>query len=391
MKGLKSGAGARRSPARSSPAHRLTGIPAHANARIADPPHAASNTPAYANDPRWAGIADFVDELARSGVADACVSPGARSTPLAFLLAAHPGLRVWSHIDERSGAFFALGAAKAARRPVVVLCTSGTAAANFLPAVVEAAYAHVPLIVLTADRPPELRECGAGQAIDQLKLYGDHAKWFAEVGDADCGRRYFRALACRAAATAAAPPAGPVHLNFPFREPLLPAPASESTAADDTSPRAASAPYTTFHAAEQTASAATVAELAALLAASPRGLIACGPADANAETAAAIADLGRELGYPILADPTSQMRCGAHDTTQVIDTYDAMLRRDAVVERLAPELVLRIGPMPTCKPFAAFLRRHATARQVVIDPLGPWNDPLHLAADIVRADPRGAV
>jgi 2-succinyl-5-enolpyruvyl-6-hydroxy-3-cyclohexene-1-carboxylate synthase len=387
MKGLKSTVRARRSSARSSPAHRRTRSPARTTDRIADPSCTATSTPAYADDPRWAGIADFVDELVRSGVGDACVSPGSRSTPLAFLLAAQPGLRVWSHVDERSGAFFALGAAKAVRRPVVVLCTSGTAAANFLPAVVEAAYAHVPLIVLTADRPPELRECGAGQAIDQLKLYGGHAKWFAEVGGADCGRRYFRTLACRAVATAAATPAGPVHLNFPLREPLLPAP-SPALDGDDVEPRAASVPYTRFHAAEQTPSTSTVAELAALLAAAPRGLIACGPADTRAETAAAIAALARDLGYPILADPTSQMRSGGHDTAQVIDTYDALLRSETTVERVAPELVLRFGPMLTCKPFAAFIRRHPAARQVVIDPLDPWNDPLHLAADIVRAHPR---
>src|SRR5688500_4316004 len=146
----------------------------------------------------------FCDELARCGMTDACTSPGSRSSPLVYALARDPGIRAWSHVDERCAGFFALGAAKASGRPVAVACTSGTAAAELAPAVHEAREARVPLLVLTADRPPELREIGAGQVIDQVKLYGSAAKWFFEVGSHAASPerlRWMRALACRAVAT----------------------------------------------------------------------------------------------------------------------------------------------------------------------------------------------
>jgi len=172
-------------------------------------------------------VGAFVDELQRAGVRNVVICPGSRSTPLALSIAAHPALRAWMHVDERSAAFFALGMAKRLGQAVALLCTSGTAAANFLPALVEAKLTHVPLLVLTADRPHELRDCGAPQAIDQNRLYGTHVKWFVDVALPEATNealRYIRTLACRAAALARAVPAGPVHLNMPFREPLVPEP-----------------------------------------------------------------------------------------------------------------------------------------------------------------------
>src|SRR4051794_8214471 len=175
----------------------------------------------------------FVDELVRCRVAGACTSPGSRSTPIVLSLVRDDRLRCWSHVDERVAAFFGLGLAKATGRPAVLACTSGTAAAHYAPAVIEAHEARVPLIVLTADRPPELREVGAGQTIDQLKLYGDAAKWFFDVGlhEAPPERmRWIRTLACRAVWTAMQGRPGPVHLNVALREPLVlaePLPADE--------------------------------------------------------------------------------------------------------------------------------------------------------------------
>lgn len=170
-------------------------------------------------------VASFVDELVQVGVTEAIVSPGSRSTPMAILMAEHPDMNVTINIDERSSAFYALGVAKATKKPVAILCTSGTAAANYFPAIVEAYYSRVPLIVLTADRPHELRDIGAPQAIDQNQLYGNHAKWFVEMAlpeDSAQMLAYVRTMAGRAAGTAQSAPAGPVHLNFPFREPLVP-------------------------------------------------------------------------------------------------------------------------------------------------------------------------
>src|ERR1700722_522181 len=164
------------------------------------------------------------DELGRCGMRHACTAPGSRSAPIVLSLVRDPQIHCWSHIDERCAGFFALGAAKASGRPVAVTCTSGTAAANLMPAVIEAHEGAVPLILLTADRPPELRDVGAGQTIDQIKLYGDAIKWFVELGvpDATPERlRWVRALACRAYWTAASGRPGPVHINIPLRGPLV--------------------------------------------------------------------------------------------------------------------------------------------------------------------------
>src|SRR6266852_8578181 len=174
-------------------------------------------------NPMYVYVGAFVDELQRAGVRNVVICPGSRSTPLAMAFAAQAGIRIWMHVDERSAAYFGLGMAKRLRQPVALLCTSGTAAANFLPALVEAKLTHIPLLVLTADRPHELRDNGAPQSIDQNRLYGNYAKWFVEVAlpeATDAAFRYIRTIAARAAASVQAIPAGPVHLNFPFREPL---------------------------------------------------------------------------------------------------------------------------------------------------------------------------
>src|ERR1700750_3193049 len=173
----------------------------------------------------YIGLRAFVDELARCGLRDVCTSPGSRSTPLVLSFAWAPRIRATSHLDERSASFFALGLAKATGVPAALACTSGTAAANYLPAVIEAHEARVPLLVLTADRPSELRDAGAGQTIDQLKLYGSATKWFMEVDDhpASPARvRWLRQLACRAFWTAVEGRPGPGHVNFALREPLIP-------------------------------------------------------------------------------------------------------------------------------------------------------------------------
>lgn len=167
--------------------------------------------------------AALIDGLVQAGVNRACVSPGSRSAPLAIAMARHPGVRVYMHVDERSGSFFGLGLAKASREPVALLCTSGTAAAEFHAAVLEAFHSQTPLIVLTADRPPELIGVGANQAVDQARLYGGAVRWYHDPGPPDhAAQRTWRPLAARAVAKALGPPGGPVHLNLPFREPLVP-------------------------------------------------------------------------------------------------------------------------------------------------------------------------
>ncbi len=336
-------------------------------------------------------LSAFVDELARSGVHHVCICPGSRSTPLAMIFAevakASPDFKVWMHLDERSAAFFALGLAKASRQPVALLCTSGTAAANFMPAIVEAHYARVPLIVLTADRPAELRDVGAPQTIDQLRLYGPYVKWFVEVALPESSPemlRYIRTLANRATAESLAGTAGPVHLNFPFREPLVPLPGDE--ASPDVA-RPEHTPYTVVSSGLRRADARLIGRLAADLANIERGLIVCGAQD-NPAFPEAVARLSAALGYPILADPLSQVRCGPHDRQYVISTYDAFLRDPAIVEWAAPQVVLRFGAVPTSKPLAQYLTRYAAARQILIDGDNPWRDPALIVSEAIRADAR---
>ncbi len=354
----------------------------------------ARGTVAAAPNRNLAFAAALFEELERAGVRDVCVCPGSRSAPLAIAVARSTGLRAWTHIDERSAAFFALGMAKTTRAPVALVCTSGTAAANFLPAVVEAYFARVPLVVLTADRPPELRDCGAPQTIDQVRIYGSHVRWFAEAALPEAGEaslRYARSLACRAVAEASAATPGPVHLNLPFREPLGPQVSPGDAAAPDATlalrgrtPRA----YTRSRADVVIPDPDAVAELVDVARACARGVIACGPLDLEDGAVEAIARLAAATGWPILAEPTAQLRSGAHvGLAPLLARSDLLLRDAAFANSHAPDAVLRFGPMPTSKAFRLWLERVPPAHCVVVDSGAGWEDPGHIASWIVRADP----
>jgi 2-succinyl-5-enolpyruvyl-6-hydroxy-3-cyclohexene-1-carboxylate synthase len=325
----------------------------------------------------------FVDELVAAGVTDAVVCPGSRSTPLALALRAHPGLRVRVLLDERSAGFFALGLAKATRRPTVVVTTSGTAAANLLPAVVEASLGRVPLLVVTADRPPELRDRGAAQAIDQDRLFGHHAKWFAELpllDGEDVTRRHVRNVAARVVATSLAGPAGPVHLNAPFREPLVPAGALGPLGDD-------AGPATRVVAGRRTLELDEVRRLSRRLAGVERGLIVAGPQD-DPDLPSALATLAGALDWPILADPLSLVRCGPHDRSRVVARADLLLRPGPWRDAHVPDLVLRVGAMPTSKSLLVLLEEQRPDL-VVLDGDGGWREPAVLPVTMVHADPTG--
>jgi 2-succinyl-5-enolpyruvyl-6-hydroxy-3-cyclohexene-1-carboxylate synthase len=333
----------------------------------------------------------LTEELARSGVRRAVISPGSRSTPLAVALWRQPEIEVAVILDERSAGFFALGTALASGVPAAVLCTSGSAAANLHPAVVEADEAGVPLIVLTADRPPELRDIGAGQTIDQLKLYGDAVRWFSEVGTHeadDDGLLHFRSVACRAYASAIGDPRpGPVHLNVPWREPLAPVKIKGQVTAGD--PLAlegrGDAPLQAITPAVPRAEEAELDRLAERIESSARGLVVAGR-QADTGLAGPAAELAAAAGYPILAEPTSQLRRGPHDRSLLVTAYDAIVRdRPASLE---PKLVIRFGDLPTSKPLRQWLAAIEDLDQIVIDPAGDWREPTRRAATLLRADPR---
>jgi 2-succinyl-5-enolpyruvyl-6-hydroxy-3-cyclohexene-1-carboxylate synthase len=333
----------------------------------------------------------FVEELARGGVRHAVVSPGSRSTPLAVALWRQPEIEVSVIVDERSAAFFALGAAQATAAPVAMLCTSGTAAANYHPAICEADESAVPLIALTADRPPELRGIGAGQTIDQIKLFGESVRWFCEVGTHgadDDGLLHYRSVACRALAAARGEPRpGPVHLNLPWREPLAPVAVEGAVSATD--PLALQGrdnrPLAAVTSIDLEPSAFLLDEVAAHIGDAISGVIVAGR-QLDPELREPLAHLARASGFPILAEPTSQLRCGPHDRSHVIGTYDLLLRDEHFARSVVPDLVLRFGAMPTSKPLRSWLTTSG-ADQIVIDPRGGWNEPTNRAAAILRADP----
>lgn len=346
-------------------------------------------------NPAYAYVGAFIDELVRAGVRHLVLCPGSRSTPLAISADRHPGMRVWTLIDERSAGFFALGLARGLRAPAALLSTSGTAAANFLPAVVEARYGRIPLVVLTADRPHELRDAGAPQTIDQNRLYGTHVKWFADLAlpeASDLPLRYVRTVAGQAASVARDEPFGPVHLNFPLREPLVPVeapgelPPPDSRIGTAWEGRGGGRPYAGSDRSHLVPSRDAIARLARDLSALERGVIVCGPSDDPA-LPAAVARLASALGFPVLADPLSNARCGPHDRSMIIDGYDPILRVAVLEGALAPEAIVRLGGVPASKPLVQYLQGHPGAHQIVVDPGGAWTDPTRMAAEYVRADP----
>ena len=338
----------------------------------------------------FAPLRVLVDEFARAGVQHAVVAPGSRNAPIAHVLGDHEAIKTWSVLDERSAGFFALGLAKSSRSPVIVTCTSGSAAANLHPAVIEASHAGVPLIVLTADRPPELRDVGAGQAIDQIKLYGDAVRWFVEAGNhqlTDETLRHFRALACRAAAEATADNPGPVHINLPLREPLRPVVENLGELADGPGAlgRESGAQWTTHKAAPPLQH-----DLFAALRDATHPIFVVGEQH-QPDLALSICHLAAATGAPVFADALSQLRRKEmSEHTPLVSAYDLILRSDVVKGNLRPDLIVRIGATPTSKPLRAWLAE-SDARQVAIDPRGIFLDPSRNATEIWKADPLATI
>ncbi len=327
----------------------------------------------------------FVDELVRVGVRNVVVSPGSRSTPIALLMAEHPEMKVWMNIDERSAGFFALGMAKAMKKPVALLCTSGTAAANYLPAVVEAFQARVPLIVLTADRPHELRDVGAPQTINQIGIFGSQVKWFVEMAipESDATMlRYIRTTADRAATVALSSPCGPVHLNFPLREPLLPQLPTPTTWSEG---REDGQRYVYISVGQRQLNEHEIRQIALDLSNVSHGLIICGPQD-DLELAEAVSCLAEKLQFPILADPLSQLRSGSHDKKWIVDGYDGFLRDETVVRHYSPEVIIRFGAMPVSKALLQYINNHPSCRQMIVDEGGGWREPTLMASTMLYTD-----
>jgi 2-succinyl-5-enolpyruvyl-6-hydroxy-3-cyclohexene-1-carboxylate synthase len=336
-------------------------------------------------NPSTAFATVFADELARCGVREAVIAPGSRSTPMAMAFHAldQAGrIRLHVRIDERAASFTALGMAKASRRPVAILCTSGTAAANFHPAVIEASESGVPLLVLTADRPPELRGAGASQTIDQVKLYGDAVRWYADPGVPE--RRAgaagaWRSLACQAfaqSAGAAGTFPGPVHVNLPFREPLVPdtTAALEPDSADwpeSLEGRPGGAPWTRI------ATAGTLSQ-PLVLPWTERGVVVCGDGDYDA---AALLALAEQAGWPVLAEPSSNARRGPNALT----AYQYLLASPEFMAGHQPDVIISAGRPGLSRPQSALLRASCARHVVIAQGPGHWADQARMATDVAAS------
>ncbi|HEX2028225.1 MAG TPA: 2-succinyl-5-enolpyruvyl-6-hydroxy-3-cyclohexene-1-carboxylic-acid synthase [Nitriliruptorales bacterium] len=340
-----------------------------------------------AANPSHALASVLIDELCRNGLAHACMAPGSRSTALVMALHDRPDVHLHVGIDERSVGFLALGLARAIGRPVAVVTTSGTAAVNLHPAVVEAHHARVPLLLLTADRPPELRHTAANQTIDQLRLYGAAVRWFVDMGAAEDlpdSVAYWRSTACRAwaAASGAGGPPGPVHLNLPFREPLVPerddGRAASGGFRHPTDGRPDGRPWTSTRRVPRRPDPAELAELATLVAGASRGLLVVG--DTDTEPAPLVA-FAQRVGWPVVAEPLSGARSGRN----AISTYHALLAHQPFAAAHRPDLVLRIGRVGLSRPLLRFLA--ADVPQVALDPDASWLDPQRSVAQVVAAEP----
>ncbi len=341
----------------------------------------------------WADA--IVAELVSHGVDAVCVSPGSRSTPLTVAADAHPDLAVFSHLDERSAAYFALGRARRTGKPTPLICTSGTAAANYHPAVLEADRGRVPLIALTADRPPELTDTGANQTADQEKLYGDAVRWYRDLPEPEADARKLRGLrttVARAVAASTDAPAGPVQLNCRFSKPLEPVEVEgdvpESFAAEHSEAvEGRDGPFVRTDAAARTPTDRTAERLAASVTTAERGLLVCGPDSGLASDS--VAALAAATGFPVFADPLSGVRFGDHvRETPVFGGYDAFLDERVTNGWPDPELVLRFGASPTSKPLRKYLAR-TEAKGVLVDAAGGagWRDAEFGVQERVDADP----
>jgi 2-succinyl-5-enolpyruvyl-6-hydroxy-3-cyclohexene-1-carboxylate synthase len=344
---------------------------------------------------RWALA--LLDGLVGAGVQHLVLSPGSRSTPVVLAAQRRPELTPTPILDERSAAFFALGLARASRRPVALLCTSGSAPAHWLPAVIEAHESGVPMVLLSADRPPQLRAWGANQTVDQTHLFGTFVRELHDPGrpdDSPDALKAMRALGARAAAVSLGRRPGPVHINLPFPEPLVPAAECEalkelaqlaSAPGIDAISAATTAHLPPFEKGGGLGSAAGATSSRGKL---PnwlpgRGIIVCGPGDYPDALVEALTRCVERLALPLLADPLSGLRFGPAGSA-CIARYDSMLRNPAAAQALRPDWVLRVGAATVSKTLTEWLRGTPA---ILLDPGGQWRDPTHDAVVQVEGDP----
>ncbi len=331
----------------------------------------------------------FVDALANSGLRAVCIAPGSRSTPLTLAFAGHDDITLYSHLDERCASFFALGLAMTLREPVALVCTSGTAAANFYPAIIEANMSQVPLLVLTTDRPHELRHSGANQTIDQVKMYGDHVLWSVDMALPEANPpvvalRNLRATAARAYAKANGLRKGPVHLNFPFRKPLEPTEVEGDVNEDYDVERLESTGLLNrrrIEVGELAPQFGHVDDIEYVLKTFPNGVIVCGPdSGLSAHNAQ---HLSNKSGYAVVADPISGVRAAQPN---IVGWHESLFQHYTPSQPL--DVVIRFGRVPTSKWLNQYVVQAAPTHYIHIDESGVWADDSHMVNWQIQADPK---
>lgn len=323
----------------------------------------------------------MTNTLIQAGVKSVVISPGSRSTPLAYAFASSKALAVYRQIDERSAGYFALGLAKESKEPVVLLCTSGTAASNYYPAITEAHYARIPLIVITADRPHELREVGAPQTIDQIRMYGNHVKFSVDLPLADEHQdveKYIEMHVRRGLSVSLTAPKGPVHFNVPFREPLLINLKNEQT----------SLTFKQRLIQSNRLDSTALKQVQSLLEKTTKGIVIVGEISEpmNVEQ---FWNFASSLGWPVLCDPLSNLRANipADCLSLCIDNYDAMLKSEAFREKVIPQTVIRFGAQPVSKPLSLYLKDNPPETYIVVDDTPEFRDSLSIVTHHIQASP----
>ncbi|MCO7176219.1 2-succinyl-5-enolpyruvyl-6-hydroxy-3-cyclohexene-1-carboxylic-acid synthase [Sporolactobacillus kofuensis] len=326
-------------------------------------------------------LSSFIHTLHQHHVREVVISPGSRSTPLAILLEECAEIKTYLDIDERSAGFFALGLAKGSGQPVGLLCTSGTATANYYPAVIEAYFSRVPLIVLTSDRPYELQHVGAPQTINQANMYGEHVKHFFqfEMSEHDLSLlKYNQAMTTRSIAESTSAPQGPVQINVPIREPLIPGKLLEfgNQNVENT--------MITVEQGKRALSNTQLVTIAAQIGQAKKGVLICGKME-SIGIESSVAALAAKAGFPILADPLSQLRRGGHDLNNVIESYDTFLRIESAALKLNPDLIIRLGAPPVSKALKLWMQNQ-TCMNIVVDGGMSWRDPAGSATEMIYCD-----
>lgn len=322
----------------------------------------------------------IVSSLVQNNITNAVISPGSRSTPLAYAFQSAKEVTVYRQVDERSAAFFALGLAKSIGKPVVLLCTSGTAAANFYPAIIEAKYARVPLIVLTADRPHELREVGAPQAINQIGIYGEHVKWSVDFPIPDENPKtlpFIERHIVRAVNMAMSYPLGPVHMNVPFREPLL----------IDFNEELPSPTFKQSYVSEITPNKDAQQHLSNIINETKKGFFVIGELPLNTNVSH-LWSVIRKAKWPVLIESLSNMRSEVPEDclAYCISTYDALLKSESFKQKVVPDTVIRIGAQPVSKFLMNFITESLPNDYVIIDESPMFRDSTAVSTLFIHAN-----